>query len=274
MCKVQFRRHFPLPLAPTEIDSDSDKEDLDWHILGACSPAPGPLPPQPQQAQPQMQAQAEDTSNSFCMQDSLMELWNAPPHPFAMWDMVTSEWSSESESEPVSAPQSKRHRSVAKSEVTEANAEADNINADDETDHAFFLKPMVLQARKMAADHHMANRILWDCFDTHTGHTLCESVASILCSTPLLGYVGICSTPLERFALMGDASHHHRYQFMTVLAASDRVHLSFLEKHVIVNVRDNHLSILNRSKGGERIRDKFVFFYVCYSFTNDASEWR
>ncbi len=61
---------------------------------------------------------------------------------------------------------------------------------------------------------------------------------------------------------------------MAVLAASDSEHVAYLEQHIIHCVNAEGQSMLrNKSRGGERIRDKFGYVYVCYSMVEDKAQW-
>ena len=186
---------------------------------------------------------------------------NRAPQPRAFWDVGTSECSSDSESAPASK-QCRQHPEPV--EVEEP------VTADDETDVSFLMS-MAMKSQRMASGHSLGYRILWNAFSKYNGHTLCEMVSSVI-DTSECSYLGICSEPLERFALMGPASHKHRYQYMSVLGASDRQHLEVMEQHVLSHLSCNS-RLLNKSQGGESIRDKYGYIYCCFSMTKDKDNW-
>ena len=76
-------------------------------------------------------------------------------------------------------------------------------------------------------------------------------------------YVGICSGPMERWALMGPRSHKLRFSEMHVLAASGSSHLCWLEKAIIAHLKSNPCCV-NVSSGGQNIRDTTGFLYLCW----------
>ena len=102
---------------------------------------------------------------------------------------------------------------------------------DDWTD-TWLCSALIKDARKCSCE-----QISWNDFGSYNAELLAAKMCELFDKPITACYIGICSFPQDRWAGMGDKSHCHRWDFMSVVAFSDKAHLQMLEKHCVSAVR-------------------------------------
>ena len=117
-----------------------------------------------------------------------------------------------------------------------------------------------------------SHRLRWDFFwPSGTLATLIMIVNRIACMLPKQGcnhmYIGIARDPDQRWRRMGAVSHRHTWQNMFVLCACDALLARWFERRLIANFRKQaSVTLTNRSVGGEHLNSESAFVYVCATF--------
>ena len=184
--------------------------------------------------------------------DTLLMLWNEGPKDWGTSDSSDSDNSS-------SRPKSAKRAKVADTPVDSGN---DKLVLDDWTD-TWLCSALIKDARKCSCE-----QISWNDFGSYNAELLAAKMCELIDKPISACYIGICPFPQDRWAGMGDKSHCHRWDFMSVVAFSDKAHLQMLEKHCVSAVRrfadGSGKPIANISAGGQPIMAEVCFIYFCY----------